>query len=96
MRRIWGRCSLDCCARRRGRTEKTRARAAVEIRGRTVKALTTDRLALGAKRLLVPATSTVTASGETLGVEKRTYFVECFKRETRVTPAAFRRQHRRA
>lgn len=83
-------------ARRLRCTEKTLARAALAIRGKTAKAVLTDRLALEAKRLLVHSTSTVAAIAEELGFEEATNFVKFFKRETRVTPAAFRQQQRRA
>jgi AraC-like DNA-binding protein len=37
----------------------------------------------------------VAAIAEALGFEEATNFVKFFKRETRVTPGAFRRQHLR-
>jgi AraC-like DNA-binding protein len=82
-------------ARRLQCSEKTLARAALAIRGRTAKALLTDRRALEAKRLLVHSATPIAAIAEALGFEEATNFVKFFKRETRVTPGAFRRQHLR-
>ncbi len=82
-------------ARRLHCSEKTLARAALLVRGKTAKALITDRLALEAKRLLVHSTLPVAGIAETLGFEEATNFVKFFKRETRVTPGAFRQQHLR-
>jgi AraC-like DNA-binding protein len=65
------------------------------VRGKTAKALLTDRIALEAKRLLVHSSMSVAAIAEALGFEEATNFVKFFKRETRVTPGAFRRQHLR-
>jgi AraC-like DNA-binding protein len=83
-------------ARRLQCSEKTLARAALAIRGKTAKALLTDRLTLEAKRLLVHSASSVAAIAEALGFEEATNFVKFFKRETRVTPGAFRRQQLRS
>ncbi len=47
-------------------------------------------------RLRVHSASTLAAIAEELGFDEATNFVKFFKRETRVTSAAFRRQHRRA
>jgi len=77
-------------------SEKTLARATLAIRGKTAKALLTERLTLEAKRLLVHSASSVAAIAEALGFEEATNFVKFFKRETRVTPGAFRRQHLRS
>ncbi len=73
-------------------SEKTLARAALAIRGKTAKALLNERRTLEAKRLLVHSASSVAAIAEALGFEEATNFVKFFKRETRVTPGAFRRQ----
>jgi AraC-like DNA-binding protein len=50
----------------------------------------TQRIVLEAKRLLAHSLAPVAAIGETLGFDEATNFVKFFRRETGLTPGAFR------
>jgi AraC-like DNA-binding protein len=53
----------------------------------------TQRIVLEAKRLLAHSLSPVAAIGEALGFDEATNFVKFFRRETGLTPGAFRARH---
>ena len=77
-------------AARLGCSEKSLTRAALEVTDRTAKAVITDRLVLEARRLLAHTLLPVAVIGDQLGFAEATHFVKFFRRETRLTPGAFR------
>jgi len=81
-------------AARLGCSEKSLARAAILVTDRSAKAVLTERLALEAKRLLAHTLLPVATIGDQLGFAEATNFVKFFRRETGLTPGAFRAQHR--
>lgn len=81
-------------ADRLGCSEKSLTRAALEVTDRTAKAVITDRLVLEAKRLLAHTLLPVAVIGDQLGFAEATNFVKFFRRETGLTPGAFRAEQR--
>ena len=81
-------------ADRLGCSEKSLARAALEVTDRTAKAVITDRLVLEAKRLLAHTLLPVAVIGDQLGFAEATNFVKFFRREAGSTPGAFRAKQR--
>jgi AraC-like DNA-binding protein len=81
-------------AARLGYSEKSLTRAALEVTDRSAKAVITDRLVLEAKRLLAHTLLPVAVIGDQLGFAEATNFVKFFRRETRLTPGAFRAEQR--
>ncbi len=81
-------------AARLGCSEKSLTRAALEVTDRTAKAVITDRLVLEAKRLLAHTLLPVALIGDQLGFAEATHFVKFFRRETGLTPGAFRAEQR--
>ena len=62
--------------------------------GRTVGIVIRERLALEARRQLLHSDATSAEVGYALGFKDPAYFARFFKRETGVTPTAFRRGNR--
>jgi AraC-like DNA-binding protein len=81
-------------ADRLGCSEKSLTRAALEVADRTAKAVITDRLVLEAKRLLAHSLLPVAGIADQLGFAEATNFVKFFRRETGLTPGAFRVEQR--
>jgi AraC-like DNA-binding protein len=81
-------------ADRLGCSEKSLARAALEVTDRTAKAVITDRLVLEAKRLLAQTLLPVAVIGDQLGFAEATNFVKFFRREAGLTPGSFRAKQR--
>ena len=79
---------------RLGCSEKSLTRAALEVTDRTAKAVITDRLVLEAKRLLAHTLLPVAAIGDQIGFAEAANFVKFFRRETGLTPGAFRVEQR--
>ncbi|MBO6675845.1 MAG: helix-turn-helix domain-containing protein [Rhizobiales bacterium] len=75
-----------------GCSEKSLSRAARTMADRSAKAILTDRVVLEAKRLLAHSLLPVANIGYELGFSEPTNFVKFFRRETRLTPGAFRKQ----
>ena len=75
-----------------GCSEKSLSRAALAVADRSAKAILTDRIVLEAKRLLAHSLLPVASIGYELGFSEPTNFVKFFRRETRLTPGAFRNQ----
>ena len=81
-------------ARHLGCSEKSLTRAAQVVADCTAKTLLTDRIVLEAKRLLAHSVLSVANVGDHLGFSEATNFVKFFRRETGLTPSAFRAQLR--
>jgi len=81
-------------AARLGCSEKSLTRASLEVSDRTAKAVIADRLVLEAKRLLAHTLLPVAVIGDQLGFAEATNFVKFFRRETGLTPGAFRAEQR--
>jgi len=81
-------------AARLGCSEKSLRRAALRITDRSAKAVISERLVLEAKRLLAHTLLPVAAIGDQLGFGEATNFVKFFRRETGLTPGAFRAEQR--
>lgn len=79
-------------AKRLGCAEKSLTRATSEVMGMNAKAYIASRINLEAKRLLAHTDLSVGQIAYELGFEEGTNFIKFFKRETRCTPAEFRRQ----
>ena len=77
-----------------GCTDKSLTRAALEATGQSAKSVIAARIALAAKRLLVHTDRPVYLIAEGLGFEEATNFTKFFKRETTLTPIAFRRRYK--
>jgi AraC-like DNA-binding protein len=75
-----------------GCSEKSLSRATRAISDRSAKAILTDRIVLEAKRLLAHSLLPVATVGYEVGFSEPTNFVKFFRRETRLTPGAFRSQ----
>lgn len=73
-----------------GMSEKTLGRVCMTAAGVPAKAMITQRLALEAKRLLAHTTLAVQTIGRDLGFEEATNFVKFFRKESGMTPLAFR------
>jgi AraC-like DNA-binding protein len=84
--------SVALYAKELGCSEKSLSRAALAVTDRSAKAILTDRIVLEAKRLLAHSLLPVANIGYELGFGEPTNFVKFFRRETRLTPGAFRRQ----
>lgn len=83
-----------CAAARLGCSEKSLTRAALLVTERSANAVLTERLVLEAKRLLAHTLLPVATVGDQLGFAEATNFVKFFRRETGLTPGAFRAEHR--
>jgi AraC-like DNA-binding protein len=79
-------------AKHLGCSEKSLNRAALAVSDRNAKAVLTDRIVLEAKRLLAHSLLPVAIVGDCLGFSEATNFVKFFRRETGLTPGAFRAQ----
>ena len=77
-------------------SEKTLSRATLGIIGVSAKRFIVDRISLEAKRLLAYTSLSASDVGSRLGFDEATNFAKFFRRETGLTPGAFRRQHRDA
>lgn len=77
-------------AARLGCSEKSLTRAALLVTDRSAKSVLTERLVLEARRLLAHTLLPVAAIGDQLGFAEATNFVKFFRRETGLTPGAFR------
>jgi len=74
-----------------GMSEKSLGRLCLAATGVSAKAWITQRLCLEAKRLLAHTSMTAQTIGAELGYEDASNFVKFFRRETGLTPLAFRR-----
>lgn len=74
-----------------GWSAKSLNRACRATAGVGAKRVITERIVLEAKRLLVHGSDTVAAISADLGFDEPTNFVKFFRRETGLTPLAFRR-----
>lgn len=81
-------------AARLGCSEKSLTRAAIQVTDRSAKAVITERLVLEAKRLLAHTLLPVAKIGDQIGFAEATNFVKFFRRETGLTPGAFRVEQR--
>lgn len=88
--------SLQYYARRLGYSASTLSRACMAAEGRTAKAVISRRIALEARRLLAHSPAAVADVAHRLGFSEATNFVKFFRRETGLTPAAFRKAMTRA
>jgi AraC-like DNA-binding protein len=86
----WHRVALY--AKELGCSEKSLSRAARDVADRSPKTILTDRIVLEAKRLLAHSLLPVANIGYEIGFSEPTNFVKFFRRETRLTPGAFRSQ----
>lgn len=75
-----------------GCSAKSLTRASLMVSDRNAKAVLTDRIVLEAKRLLAHSVQSVANIGDQLGFSEATNFVKVFRRETGLTPSAFRAQ----
>jgi AraC-like DNA-binding protein len=82
-------------ARHLGYSAKSLNRACRAGGGMTAKRVIVERIVLEARRLLAHGTATVATISADLGFDEPTNFVKFFRRETGVTPAAFRATARR-
>jgi AraC-like DNA-binding protein len=73
-----------------GMSEKTLSRVCMSAAGVPAKAIIMQRLALEAKRLLAHTSLTAQTIGRDLGFEEATNFVKFFRKESGMTPLAFR------
>jgi len=73
-----------------GMSEKTLSRVCQSVAGTPAKAVINQRLLLEAKRLLAHTTLAAQTIGRELGFEEATNFVKFFRKETGLTPLAFR------
>jgi AraC-like DNA-binding protein len=78
-----------------GCSEKSLSRATYAVAQMSAKTLLVDRLVLEAKRMLAHSSSPVGAIALDLGFDEATNFVKFFRRETGMTPGAFRERHAR-
>jgi AraC-like DNA-binding protein len=79
-----------------GCAEKSLNRATLEVADISAKSFLVSRIVLEAKRLLAHTLLPVAVVGDQLGFDEATNFVKFFRRETGLTPGAFRtRQTRR-
>lgn len=77
-------------AARLGCSQRSLTRAAFLVTDRSAKAVLTERLVLEAKRLLAHTLLPVATISDQLGFAEATNFVKFFRRETGLTPGAFR------
>lgn len=80
-------------ARQLACSEKSLARASLEVMGVSAKSFIASRINLEAKRLLAHTALSITSIAESLGFDEATNFIKFFKREAGCTPAEFRRRH---
>ena len=73
-----------------GMGEKTLSRVCLDACGEPAKAVINQRLILEAKRFLAHTTRSVQAIASDLGFAEVTHFVKFFKKQTSLTPLAFR------
>ncbi len=73
-----------------GCSEKSLSRATLAVTDMGAKTFLTNRIVLEARRLLVHTLSPVAAISDQLGFDEPTNFVKFFRRETGLTPGAFR------
>ena len=83
-------------ARHLGVSARSLTRATETVVGLTAKAYITDRIVLEAKRLLAHTAHPVATVARMLGFDEPTNFVKYFRRETGLTPGAFRAASRPA
>jgi AraC-like DNA-binding protein len=76
-----------------GCSEKSLARATLDVAGVGAKAYIAARVNLEAKRLLVQTTLPIARIAEQVGFDEATNFVKFFKREVGCAPREFRRRH---
>ncbi|QDL53596.1 AraC family transcriptional regulator [Rhodoferax aquaticus] len=74
-----------------GMSDKTLSRACQAAAGASAKALIHQRLALEAKRLLAHTSAAMQVVAQDLGFDEATNFVKFFRKETGMTPLAFRK-----
>lgn len=86
--------SVKRYARALGCSEKSLTRATRQAVGMSAKELLTNRLVLESKRRLAHSATPVALIGDELGFSEPTNFVKFFRRETRMTPGAFRHSQR--
>lgn len=79
-------------ARKLGCAEKSLTRGALKAVGMSAKEFIASRINLEAKRLLAHTDQPVTTISINLGFDDPSNFIKFFKRETRCTPAEFRRR----
>jgi AraC-like DNA-binding protein len=77
-------------AKRLGCSQRSLNRATIEVAETSAKSMLTQRIVLEAKRLLAHSALPVAAIADQLGFDEATNFVKFFRRETGVTPGAFR------
>ncbi len=77
-----------------GMSERTLSRVCVAATGTPAKTVINQRLVLEAKRMLAHTALAVQSIGHALGFEDPTNFVKFFRKETAMTPLAFRREVR--
>ena len=85
--------SVALYARQLGCSQKSLGRATLAVTDMSAKAFLTQRIVLEARRLLVHSTAAIGAVSDELGFDEPTNFVKFFRRETGVTPGAFRAAH---
>jgi len=83
--------SVQYYANALGMRDKTLSRACLAAAGASAKALIHQRLALEAKRLLAHTSAAVQVIAQDLGFDESTNFVKFFRKETGMTPLAFRK-----
>ena len=86
--------SVSLYVRELGCSEKSLSRATHAVSHCSAKAILTDRIVLEAKRLLAHSLLPVANIGYEIGFSEPSNFVKFFRRETRLTPGAFREQMR--
>lgn len=74
-------------------SDKRLGQATSKILGKSPKEIINDRILLEAKRLLVHTNLTIKEIGQDLGFEDPAYFVRYFKKNTEITPAAFKEMY---
>jgi AraC-like DNA-binding protein len=79
-------------ARELGCTEKSLTRGALKAAGVSAKGFISSRVNLEAKRLLAHTDQPITTISINLGFDDPSNFIKFFKRDTRCTPAEFRRR----
>jgi len=82
--------SVGPYARHLGCSQKSLSRATLAVTAMGAKAFLTQRIALEARRLLVHTLLPVATISDQLGFDEATNFVKFFRRETGLTPGAFR------
>lgn len=80
-------------AREMGCSEKSLGRATQAVADMSAKTFLTQRIVLEARRLLVHSTAAIASISNELGFGEPTNFAKFFRRETGVTPGAFRADH---